>query len=127
MNPEENQSNNGAQNQGDGEHKDPVLDFTKGNNTTVMGVLAYIGPLVIIPFLMEKKDEFVKFHTKQGIVLFGLELVIMVLGSMMYLFMLGTLFNLATLVLSIIGIVNVVQGQKKELPVIGSLANSIKI
>lgn len=127
MNPEENQSNNGAQNQGGGEHKDPVLDFTKGNNTTVMGVLAYIGPLVIIPFLMEKKDEFVKFHTKQGIVLFGLELVIMVLGSMMYLFMLGILFNLATLVLSIIGIVNVVQGQKKELPVIGSLAHSIKI
>jgi uncharacterized membrane protein len=127
MNPDENQTNNGAQNQGGSEHKDPVLDFTKGNNSTVMAVLAYIGPLVIVPFLMEKKDEFVKFHTKQGLVLFGLEIVIMILGRMMFLWMLGGLLNLAAIILSIIGIINVVQGQKKELPVVGSLAHNIKI
>ena len=132
MNPEDNQNqgNNAGSNgqsQNESSQKDPVLDFTKGNNSTVMGVLSYLGPLVIIPYLMEKKDEFVRFHTKQGLVLFGLEVVVMILGSMMYLYMIGTLFNLVTLVLSIIGIVNVVQGQRKELPVIGSLANSIKI
>ncbi len=125
MNPEDNQTNgsgNNAQN-----HSDPVLDFTKGNNSTVMGVLAYIGPLVLIPFLVEKKDEFVKFHTKQGLVLFGIEIVIMVVSRMMFLWMLSPLLNLAALVLSVIGIINVVQKQKKELPLVGSLANSIKI
>ncbi len=109
-------------------HSDPVKDFTagSGNNNTVMGVLAYIGPLVIVPYLTNKNNDFVKFHTKQGLVLFGLEIIIMVLGNMMYLWMLGSLLNLATLVLSIIGIVNVVQGEKKELPVIGSWASSLK-
>lgn len=127
MNPDENRTNNGDQNQGGSEHKDPVLDFTKGNNSTVMGVLSYIGPLVLVPFLMEKKDEFVKFHTKQGLVLFGIEILVVILGSMMFMSALQTLLHLAALVLSIIGVVNVVQGQKKELPVIGTLAQNIKI
>lgn len=127
MNPEDNHSNGSANSSQSTGPKDPVLDFTKGNNGTVMGALAYLGPLVLIPFLMNKDNEFVKFHTKQGLVLFGLEIIIMVVGNMMYLWMLGTLLNLATLVLTIIGIVNVVQGQRKELPVIGSLAHSIKV
>lgn len=132
MNPENNQSGNSdtqnsSQSQNNSAPKDPVMDFTKNDNGTIMGVLSYMGPLVLIPYLMNKDNEFVKFHTKQGLVLFGIEILVMIVGSMMYLWMLGSLLNLATLILAIIGIVNVVQGQKKELPVVGSLAHSIKI
>lgn len=125
---ETNNQNQAQQNTNNTMHNDPVKDFTSGagNNNTVMGVLAYIGPLVIVPYLTNKNNDFVKFHTKQGLVLFGIEVVIMILGNMMYLWMLGSLLNLATLILSIIGIVNVVQGEKKELPLIGSWANSLK-
>ena len=131
MNPDENHnhSSSGGNTQNpNNTHTDPVLDFTKGNNSTVMGVLSYLGPLVLIPFLMEKKDEFVKFHIKQGMVLFGLEIVIWLLSSMFYsMSMLLNLLNLATFILAIMGVINVIQGQKKELPVIGSLAQNIKI
>ncbi len=126
MNPEENQANNAGSSQNN-THAEPVLDFTKNNNGTIMAVLAYLGPLVLIPFLMEKKDEFVKFHTKQGIVLFGLEIVIMIISNLSIIGFLGGLLWLIQVVLTIIGIVNAVQGQKKELPVIGSLASNIKI
>lgn len=126
MNPDENQTNNnGAQSNSD--HKDPVMDFTKGNNSTVMAILAYIGPLVLVPFLMNKENEFVKFHTKQGLVLFGLEIIIMIISRMSIVWILSPVLNLATLILSIIGVVYVAQGQKKALPVIGSLANNIKV
>lgn len=94
-----------------------------GDNKTLMGVLAYLGPLVIVPFLMAKDDPFVKFHIKQGLVLVVIELIVMVAGEMMYgLYGILGIVNIAALALSIIGIVNVIQGKEKELPVVGQFA-----
>ena len=82
-----------------------------------MGVLAYLGPLVIISYLVAKDDAFVKFHIKQGLVLFVIEIIIWVIG--LFIWMLVPLLQLAVLVLAILGIVNVVQGTKKPLPLVG--------
>ena len=100
----------------------------ESSNRTLFGVLAYLGPLVIVSYLVGKGDEFIKFHTKQGLVLFAIEIVLWVLGSMAWQFwMFYNLINLAMLVLTILGIVNVVQNKEKELPLIGGLASFIKI
>ena len=94
-----------------------------------MAILAYIGPLVIVSYLVAKDDPFVKFHIKQGLVLFVIELAIYVLSMMMFwqLWYLFNLVHLATLVLSVLGIVNAVQGQEKELPVIGQFSRYFPI
>ncbi len=95
----------------------------KPQHKTLMGVLAYLGILLIIPFLMAKDDPFVKFHLKQGLVLLVIEIIVWILGSSMWqLWMILNLVQLATLVLSIIGIVNVIQGKQKELPLVGSFS-----
>jgi len=95
----------------------------KPEQKTLMGILAYLGILVVIPFLMAKDDPFVKFHIKQGLVLVVIELVVWVLGTSMWqLWMILNLVNLATLVLAIVGIVNVIQGKQKELPLVGSFS-----
>lgn len=101
----------------------PMAPAPAKANKTLMGVLAYLGILIIIPFIVAKDEPFVKFHLKQGLLLVIAELVVWVLGAAMWqLWMLLQLVNLAVLVLAIIGIVNVVQGKEKELPFIGSLA-----
>ena len=108
------------------------MDNTQSGQTkTLMGVLAYLGPLVIISFLMAKDDPFVKFHIKQGLVLFIAEIILWILSSyfwvMFYQFwMLYQLLNLGLLVLVIMGIINVVQGKEQELPLVGSLAKNFK-
>ncbi len=94
----------------------------------LMGVLAYLGPLVIVSYLVAKDDHFVKFHIKQGLVVFCIEVLVWILSSMFYwhvsgMYMLIQLLNLATLILSIIGIVNVVQKKEKELPLVGGFAS----
>jgi fumarate reductase subunit D len=95
------------------------------NNRTLFGVLAYLGPLVIVSLFMSNNDSFVKFHAKQGLVLFIAEVVISVLGGMFWhLWMLLNLINLACFVFSIIGIMNVVGNKEQELPLIGGLAKS---
>jgi uncharacterized membrane protein len=90
----------------------------------LMAIFSYLGPLVIIPFLTSKNDPFIKFHIKQGLVLFIIEVLISVIAPMFFWSLWGVmrLLNLATLILSIIGIVNVVQKKEKTLPLVGGFS-----
>lgn len=98
------------------------------DNSTLMGVLAYIGILVIIPFLTSRNDPFVKFHIKQGVVLVVIEIVLYVIGSMVWMLAPLLMFvNLGALVLSIIGIVNVIQKKQEPLPLVGKFAAHVNI
>ena len=88
-----------------------------------IAILSYIGPLVIVSYAVAKDDPFVKFHIKQGLVLFAIEVAVWMLGMIMWpLMMLLSLVNLATIILSIIGIINAVQGREKELPLVGQFS-----
>ena len=93
----------------------------------LMAVLSYLGILVFIPFFTSKDDPYVKFHVKQGLVLFGIEVVLMLLSHMAYsLWAIFQLINLAVLVLAIIGIIHAIKGHEKELPLVGGLAKHFK-
>jgi uncharacterized membrane protein len=95
------------------------------SNRKVMAILAYIGPLVIVSYLVAKDDSFVKFHIKQGLVLLTINVVLWVLGTFFWSFWaLWRLIDLALLILAIIGIVNAANNHEKELPLVGSLARS---
>ena len=92
-----------------------------------MAVLAYIGPLVIVSYLVAKGDPFVKFHIKQGLALFVAEVVALILASFLwFLWPIFSLVNLAFFVLAVIGIVNAAQGKEAKLPLVGDLADNFK-
>jgi len=93
-----------------------------------MGVLAYVGPLVIISYLVAKDDRFVKFHVKQGLVLLIIEVAVWFLGMVFWpLWIFLNLVNLATFVLAIVGIINAISGKEKNLPLVGSYARHLNI
>ncbi|HEX5429986.1 MAG TPA: DUF4870 domain-containing protein [Patescibacteria group bacterium] len=87
-----------------------------------MALLSYIGILVIIPLVSDSRhDPFVKFHAKQGLAL----LIVWVLGSVFFWIpVIGWLLWLCVFVLMILGIMNAVNGQEKELPIIGGFAKN---
>jgi uncharacterized membrane protein len=90
---------------------------------TLMGILCYIGPLVIVSYIMAKDDAFVKYHVKQGLVLLVLWVVLWLLQSAIYQFYLFyDLLHLGIFILSIFGIVHVVQGKQQELPLVGQFS-----
>ncbi len=94
-----------------------------------MGVLAYLGPLVLIPYFVAKDVPFVKFHVKQGLVLFVIEAILWVLMEVMHLWVLAPIvmvLNLGLLAPSIIGINNVVQNKEAELPLLGKYSTYFK-
>jgi uncharacterized membrane protein len=98
------------------------------DNQTLMGVLAYLGPLVIISYVTSKDDPFVKFHIKQGLVLLVIEVAVWFVGMALWaIWPLLQVINLGTLVLAILGIINVTKKLEKELPIVGSYAHLFKI
>ena len=103
------------------------------SNDVLMGVLAYLGILCLIPLLAAKDSDFAQYHAKQGLTLFVAEIALSVLywvagfiaivtsGFGFLLFPLLGLVWVGLVVLSIIGIVNVVNKKKAPLPIIGGI------
>ena len=101
--------------------------FTKKDieDGKLMGILAYLGILSLIPYLTEKNNKFVIYHAKLGLNLFIIEIIASVALSLLVftiiLIPVIPLIEIGFLVLSIIGIVNVCNGEAKELPIIDKI------
>ncbi|HVM77198.1 MAG TPA: DUF4870 domain-containing protein [Candidatus Paceibacterota bacterium] len=92
----------------------------------VMAIFAYLGILIVIPFLTDAKgDPFVKYHIKQGLALLIFEAIGWVIGMIPFLgWLVVWIFSVISVVLIVMGVVNVVNGQEKELPLVGRYAKN---
>jgi uncharacterized membrane protein len=123
MNPEENKTTgqNNAPQQNVPQSTPPVKATV--NHGLIFGILSYLGLLVIISFIFGKADPFVKFHVKQGLTIVCLDVIGWILNLVdWHLWPVVSVLNLAALILSIVGIVNVFKRREKELPWIGQFA-----
>ena len=69
--------------------------------------------------LVSVYSKFARFHVNQGLILLICSIVCYAIGKIPGLAFVYWILSLAILILAIIGIVNVVKGQAKELPIIG--------
>jgi len=91
-------------------------------------ILSYLGILFLIPLLVAKDNDFDQFHARQGLVLFIAEVITAMFAAVPILGWIGApLLYIFWFVLIIIGIINVLEGKKKELPFIGQFADKFKI
>ncbi len=96
-----------------------------------MAILAYFGPLVLIPIFAAKGSRFARYHSNQGLVLllaaivYGIAYGILssiILAISWRLYFIVSIIGLVSIVISvlaIIGIINAATGKAKELPLIG--------
>ena len=100
---------------------------------TIFLVLSYLGILSLIPLLAKKDDSEVQWHAKNGVVLFGAEVVwvivriivgrIPAIGCSMI--VVGCVVWLGFLALSILCIMKAVQGQRFRIPVLTDIAEKL--
>ena len=112
----------------------PVGGTSGSSDRTLMVVLAYIWIRGLIPLLVKKDDREVQWHAKNGLVLFGAEIVVwIVLGAVGFAMrnMMGMscglgivecVIWLAFLALRIMCIVKGVGGQRFRIPFVTDLA-----
>ncbi len=108
---------------------EPEKDSQKeSEGINAIALLSYLGILVLVPLLAAKDDEFAQYHAKQGLTLFIAWIVGMFIGVVPIIgWALVPIIFLTCFVLFVIGIINVVKKQKKELPIIGKYAKNFKI
>lgn len=105
----------------------------------VMGILAYLGILWLVPLLAAKDSPFARYHCNQGLVLFlgaiaawiatiVLDLVLVFIPFLGWFLMVVLHIGLilGVLALAIIGIINAANGACKPLPLIGNRFTLIK-
>ena len=102
-------------------------EVSKKGQKNILAIISYIGVLCLIPILMKEKDVFVKFHAKQGLVLFIAEVATMLISWIPFLgWLIGFICWIVWVLLSITGIINVVGGKQVSLPIIGKFAEKFK-
>ncbi len=100
-----------------------------GLNQNITALLCYlvgwISGLIII--LLEKDNQFVRFHAMQSILVFGgLTLLSILIGGMLLFFIfLIPLLNLVGIVLWILLMIKAYQGELFKLPLIGEQAEKL--
>jgi uncharacterized membrane protein len=105
-------------------------------NRNIMIVLAYLGPLALVPLLVEKEDREVQWHAKHGLVLFVawiiLSVALTVVGMILshILVFLGCFFSIlhlliwcGVLVVTILCIVKGLKGERFLIPGISQYAD----
>jgi uncharacterized membrane protein len=81
----------------------------------MLAALSYVWVLCLIPFLFARKNAYVQFHARQGMVLLVLELLLWWFPLLIVLF--G--------IISIIGFVRALQGTRWEIPVVKTILEYI--
>ena len=90
-------------------------------------IMAYIPLLCFVPLLSMKENKEARFHARQGVLLFLIELVavLFLVDAISDLVFKGILIG--AVALSVAGIVFAVQGKNYRLPIIGDLADKAKL
>ena len=109
-----------------------TVDPKDAQDNKIMGILAYLGILVLVPIFAAKESRFARFHANQGLILCIAAIalyVVFYIVAFIFLFIvpaltvltliLTSLVWIGVLVFMIIGIINVTKGEMKELPIIG--------
>lgn len=99
----------------------------KKGQKNILAIISYIGILCLVTILMKEKDVFVKFHAKQGLVLFIAEIATtLILWIPILGWLIGFIAWIIWVILSLIGIMNALGGRQVPLPIIGKFAEKFK-
>lgn len=126
--------------------KNSTKSFTKKDieNNKKLAVLSYLSILALIPYFAHQDSKYVKFHAKQGMNLLLVWIIYYIFYRLVSSFKINSncifqgivnycqvtpwwisfplnLLGIAIFALALIGIINVIQGKAKELPLIGNI------
>ena len=91
------------------------------NDSKLFAALSYLWLLSVVMLVLKKDDEFVKFHAKQGTVIFVVSIILWFIP------IIGWLLQIAVLIAVVIGFLKAYSGERFKLPVIGDLADKINL
>ena len=90
----------------------------------VVAALSYVWILCLVPLFLKKNSKFCKFHAKQGLLLFIIEVIGMVIFPIPFL---GWLLFILVVIFSILGVRAALAGEFWEMPILGKYTNKLNL
>jgi uncharacterized membrane protein len=90
--------------------------------TKIVAAMSYVGMLCFVPLIFDRKNRFVSFHARQGLVIWLWSILALALSPLPFGRLLFVLSSLGIAVLSGIGLASVLAGQRWRLPVVFELS-----
>ena len=90
-------------------------------------VMAYIPFLCFIPLIRMRNDKYAYFHAKQGLVLFFLEIIAFIFSFPHLSQLFWTVIIIGCIGAAIAGIMFAIQGKTYKLPIVGDLAEKLRV
>lgn len=96
------------------------MDETKksASDQKIWAVVGYLWILSLVVLAARKNNDYVRFHASQGVLLFIISIVALILGPI------GMLINVVVVIAAVVGIFKAWQGEKWELPGLSNLAQN---
>jgi len=82
----------------------------------IWGAISYLWILSLVALAARKKDDYIRFHANQGVLIFAVSLFLMFIP------MLGWLLNVLLGITAIVAIIKALQGERWELPIASDVA-----
>lgn len=94
----------------------------------IWALISYLGVFVLLPLILHLKSEFVVHHRKQGMALFCIEIFSVFIFLIPFVgWLVGLIGWLFSVVLSIIGVINVLQKKYWSVPFLIKISDKIKL
>ncbi|MBF0110522.1 MAG: hypothetical protein HQL76_15245 [Magnetococcales bacterium] len=103
-----------------------TVQIPSGIGAKMLAGMSYLGILSLVPLVVNREDSYVRFHARQGIILWMWEvlaiysLAIPGLGRPFF-----SISGLLCFLFSVFGLASVIMGRAWKLPLIGNWAESI--
>lgn len=94
----------------------PTKKISGSDESRLWAAASYLWIISIVVLAARKNDAFARFHANQGALLFIISI------PMCFIPIIGWLINLIIGILSIIGIIKAITGEKWELPLLSGVA-----
>jgi uncharacterized membrane protein len=102
-----------------------VIQAQSGLSNKILACMSYLGILALVPLILNNDDHYVRFHARQGVVIWMWEVIaiyaLAIPGGRM-IFSVSTFLCFA---LSVVGLMSVLLGRAWKLPMVGNWAESI--
>lgn len=92
-----------------------------------LAAISYLGILCLVPIILRTKNDYVRFHARQGLVLFIVEIIFTLIWVIPFIgWVIGFLGWLLCFVLSVLGLVKTVAGREWRIPILNKFATKIR-
>ena len=100
-----------------------MQEINNTNNNLKLAALSYLFITCLIPLILGK-DEFIKFHSRQGFVLSNIQIFVIFLMSIP---VFGWILGIIVILITVLAIRSSLSGGKWKIPYIYNLSLKIKI